>query len=422
MATAAAKGIRGPLWLVTAWTATRVLLLLWVLKAVPFPGLDVTGDVSVIYQGWYDVLRTGTFPVGDVTWQYPPAAALAMLSPALLPFLGYATAFAILLMVADAVVLGMLLHAAGRPDSTPRGAWVWVAGVPLLGPTAYARYDLMVAAVAVAALLAGVRRPRLLGALAAFGALLKVWPVLLLAGTRRGRDTVRSWGAAAATGGGLLLVAAVAVPGALGFLGAQRSRGTEVESLGALVFHIARHTGWQGEVRLNYGSMEFLGPGVPLVSALAQALSVLALGWLLVWRRRVRAWPPGTLADAAFVAVLLFTTTSRVISPQYMVWLVSLAAVCLVFRGSRMTAPAVMVLAATVVTTLEFPVWFGHVVASDGLGIMLLCARNGLLVAASVTAGVRLWRRTVSGPRRAAISGAGGPGTAGHQDELVNSR
>ncbi|MCT7351420.1 PhoX family protein [Streptomyces sp. 15-116A] len=40
----------------------------------------------------------------------------------------------------------------------------------------------------------------------------------------------------------------------------QRDRGTEVESLGALVFHMARHHGWDGEVLLNYGSVEFLGP------------------------------------------------------------------------------------------------------------------------------------------------------------------
>ena len=63
--------------------------------------------------------------------------------------------------------------------------------------------------------------------------------------------------------------------------------------------------------------------------------------------------------------MLLFTTTSRVISPQYMLWLVGLAAVCL-FSASRMTPPACLVLAATLVTLLEFPLGFGHVVAGDG--------------------------------------------------------
>ncbi len=32
------------------------------------------------------MLRQGTFPAGDAAWQYPPGAALAILSPAALPF------------------------------------------------------------------------------------------------------------------------------------------------------------------------------------------------------------------------------------------------------------------------------------------------------------------------------------------------
>ena len=134
-----------------------------------FPGPDVTSDVSVIYRGWYEVLRAGTFPVADVTWQYPPAAALAILSPALLPFLEYASAFFVLGFLADRPPSVLLLYAGLRPGRSLRGAWLWVAGVPLLGPTVYARYDVMVTAVAVAALLAGARRPRVLGALAGFG-------------------------------------------------------------------------------------------------------------------------------------------------------------------------------------------------------------------------------------------------------------
>ncbi|MFF2849497.1 glycosyltransferase 87 family protein [Streptomyces sp. NPDC058001] len=387
-------------WILMTWLATRAVLLLLVFKVIGFPGPDVTSDVSMIYQGWFEILRHGTFPLDDVTWQYPPAAAFAILSPGLLPFLDYASAFFVLVLCADALVLGLLQYAGTRPGKSPRGAWVWVVGVPLLGPTAYSRYDLMVTAVAVTGLLAGARHPRVMGVLAGLGAMVKVWPVLLLTGTPRGRATRRSWAAALVTGAALLGGFAVTMPGALSFLGFQRDRGTEIESLGSLVFHVARHFGWSGHAQLNFGSVEFLGPYVPLVSFLAQALSVLALGWLVLWRLRARAWTASTPADAAFVAVLLFTTTSRVISPQYLVWLVGLAAVCLVFRGTRMTAPALLVLAATLVTVLEFPIWFPHVVASDWLGIALLGARNGLLVAATVLAAVRLWRRTVTEPAR----------------------
>lgn len=396
MAGASGSGRRLPL---TVWIITRTALLLCVFKVVTVPGPDVTSDISVIYQGWYQVLKTGTFPLDDVTWQYPPAAALAILSPALLPFLGYTSAFFVLALLCDALVLSLLLYTGGRPGKSQRGSWVWVAGVPLLGPTAYARFDLMVTAVAVAAL-AGARRPRTLGALAGFGALLKVWPLLLIVGTPRGRATRRSWATAAGTAAALALVLFVAMPGAPAFLTFQRDRGTEIESLGALVFHVARHFGWQGEVLLNYGSVEFVGPYVTLVSTLALALTLLAFGWLVLWRVRAKRFTPSTPCDAAFAAVLLFTTTSRVISPQYMIWLVGLAAACLAFRGSRMTLPGRLVLAATGVTLLEFPVWFSHVVAGDPLGVLLLAVRNGLLVAATLTACLRLWRQTVTEPRR----------------------
>ncbi|WP_406142597.1 glycosyltransferase 87 family protein [Streptomyces sp. NBC_01089] len=397
------------------WAATRALLMLCVFKVLTVPGADVTVDVSGTYHGWYEVLRTGTFPLSDVTWQYPPGAALAVLSPALLPFLGYAAAFFVLTLLADAVVLGLLLRTARGPGRRAAGVWVWVAGLPLLGPTAYARYDLMVTAVAVAALLSGARRPRTLGALSAFGALLKVWPALLLVGVGRGRATRVSWTAFAATAAGLLLIAGTAVPGAFAFLTFQRERGTEVESLGGLVFQVARQCGWQGQVLLTYGSVEFVGPYVHAVSAVALGLTVVAFGWLLLWRLRAREYAPATPCDAAFTAVLLFTTTSRVISPQYLVWLVGIGAVCLVFRSSAMAVPALLVVAATGVTFLEFPLGFDHVVAGDAVGVVLMFVRNGLLVAASLTAARALWRRTVPrrGPRPAATGDTPAAGDTG---------
>lgn len=368
---------------------SRMLLLVCVFKLIVVPGPDITSDVSGIYHGWYEVLRTGAFPLNDVTWQYPPAAALAVLSPALLPFLDYTSAFFWLAYTADVLTL-LLLIRAGRGAGRRRtaGAWTWVVGVPLIGPTVYARYDVMVTAVAVAALLAAVRHPKAAGVLTGLGTMLKVWPALLLAGVRDRR--LSAW----AAGSALLIALAFTVfmPGAFAFLTFQRDRGTEVESLGALVFHIARHFGhWDGQVLLNYGSVEFIGPYVGVVSDIAVALSVVAFGWLALWRRRARVFTAATAADAAFAAVLLFTTTSRVISPQYLVWLVGLAAVCVTLRASVQLVPACLTVAAAAVTGYEFPAHFGDVVGSTTLGLLLLLTRNGLLVAASVIACRRLW-------------------------------
>ncbi|MEF3115578.1 glycosyltransferase 87 family protein [Streptomyces chrestomyceticus] len=400
---------------VAVWAATRAVLLLCVFKVLVLPGPDVTSDISGIYADWSEILKSGAFPRDDVAWQYPPAAALAVLSPGLLPFLDYASAFFLLACAADAVTFALLLYAGRRPGKRLAGAWVWTAGVALLGPTAYARYDLMVTAVAVAALFAAARHPRVSGALIAFGALLKVWPVLLLTGAPlRGRRARQLWGAAAVGALAVIALCAAWAPGGLAFLTFQRDRGTEVESLGALVFHLARRFGWDGEVLLHYGSVEFVGPYVPLVSSLALLLTVAAFGWLLLWRLRARRFTSATLADAALTAVLLFVTTSRVISPQYMIWLVGAAAVCLTLRASRMGLPAVLVLLATGATLWEFPVRFVDVVASEGSGVVLLAVRNALLVAASLSACRRLWRATVTGPGHVTAAAAPRtPATAG---------
>ncbi|MEU7106195.1 glycosyltransferase 87 family protein [Streptomyces sp. NPDC046215] len=383
---------------IAVWAVTRAVLLMCVFRVWVMPGSDVSVDIEVIYQGWYGVLSTGTFPYDDVTWQYPPAAALAVLAPGLLPFLDYAPAFFVVCFLADAVVLTLLLYSVRGRRRSAAGVWVWVLGVPLLGPIVYARYDVMVTAVAVAALLVAGRRTRLAGALMGFGALLKVWPLLLLIGSPRGRRTRSLWSSALLTALALGLLFAVTMPGALAFLTFQRDRGTEVESLGSLIFHLGRHFGWHGHARLNYGSVEFLGPYVRTVSRLALALSVLAFGWLLVWRLRARRFTETTLCDAAFAAVLLFTTTSRVISPQYVVWLIGLAAVCMTMRATRQGLPIALVLLAAPLTQLEFPIWFSHVVASDKLGVATLTLRNALLVVATLISCTRLWRETVKDP------------------------
>jgi hypothetical protein len=71
-----------------------------------------------------------------------------------------------------------------------------------------------------------------------------------------------------------------------------------------------------------------------------------------------------------------------------------------------MTAPAVLVVVSAGVTLLEFPIGFGQVVASDAWGVALLFVRNGLLVAAALTAARRLWRSTVPPRPRGREAGA----------------
>jgi hypothetical protein len=381
------------------WCATRALVVAMAVGPLRISAMDVTSDVSVIYRGWFEVLRSGTFPMDDVTWQYPPAAAVVIILPgALAAALGcsYLTGFLALVAAFDAAAAWLLRRASrGRRAA---GAWYWLIGVPLLGPTVYARYDLVVTAVAVAALLLSVRRPAVGGALAGLGAMLKVWPVLTVLGLPRGRRFRDAVVACAASVLALGFCFAVAAHGAYAFLGFQENRGVEVESLGGIVFQIARAFGWPGSVSMNYGSLEFLGPGVGVVAKASVALTAAAFGWLLLWRWRARRWSAATPFDAALVALLLFTATSRVISPQYLVWLLGLAAVCLLMPGSSQRPVAWLLLPAAALTTVEFPVLFGDVVSGHPLGVVVLTVRNALLAVATLWGARRLWRATTSAP------------------------
>ncbi|MFF0448300.1 glycosyltransferase 87 family protein [Streptomyces sp. NPDC004609] len=379
---------RHSLALAAVWTVTRVgMLALLVVDRLGDSG--VAGEVHTLYRGWYEQLVRGAFPLDDVTWQYPPGAALVFLSPGALPWLTYFQAFVALVLVADAAVTAALARAGAG------GAWLWVCALPLLLNLPLARYDVPVTAVAVLALLAMRDRPRLGGALAGLGAMIKVWPLLTVLGTPRGRTTRAVWLSAAASAAALLTVLVLGFSNTLGFLRQQGARGVQIESLGGTVLQLARKAGWSGEVRFQYGAFEFAGPYVSTVAGLSLALTVAALGWLLLWRVRARRWNPATPFDAAFAAVLLFTVTSRVISPQYLVWLLGLAAVCLTSRHTTQRATALLMVPAAGVSALAYPLLYDDVVAGSTLGCALMVVRNGLLLTAAVLACRRLWKATV---------------------------
>lgn len=175
---------RGPYLAVAAvWLITRVGMVLLLLR----DNLGIGGvrrEVD-LYRYWYGQFAQGTFPPGDVTWQYPPGAGLVIMSPGILPWLTYVQAFVALTLLADAAVTAAL----ARADSArlTHGAWIWVCGLPLLLHLPLARYDVQATALAVLALLALTARStaahQLGGALAGIGAMVKVWPALALIGT-----------------------------------------------------------------------------------------------------------------------------------------------------------------------------------------------------------------------------------------------
>lgn len=407
--------------LAAAWLATRALML-WLLAHDRLPllgGGDVTREVWRLYHHWYGVLAHGSFPVRDTLWQYPPGAGPLLLSPGLLPGLTYFQAFVALTLAADAVIALALARAGTRPGRTLLGAGVWVGGLPLLLHVPLARYDVQVTALAVLALLSSTRSTRVCGALAALGALVKVWPVLLLTGLPGGRTTRSARTAAAVTGSTVLALLVTLFDHPFAFLLQQGGRGVQIESFGGTALALARHAGWPGKVRYQYGALEYTGPYVSTVAHASLALTAVALGLVLLWRARSRRWGEATPYDAALSAVLLFTVTSRVISPQYMIWLLGLAAVCLTSRHTTQRPVAALVLAATAVSAVAYPVLYDEVMDASWTGCALMVVRNGLLGAAAVLSFTRVWRSTAAAPQSPA-SRAPSPPAPAEPDRLLH--
>ncbi|MFD9356321.1 glycosyltransferase 87 family protein [Streptomyces sp. NPDC060031] len=401
----ALRGRGGYLAMAGFWLATRVMMAGFLLH--DFHGTKFVGVEIQIYQNWYNVLITGTMPHNDLTWQYPPGAAGVFLAPDLLPFLTYFQAWVALTAACDALIAIGLVRAARRSDGSMAGAVLWLAALPLMLSMPFTKIDLQVTLFAVGSLLCLRFRPKLAGVLAGVGAMIKVWPLLTLIGAPRGKTTRDVILSAVAACAALLAVFALFFRDTLGFLGNQGNRGIQIESLGGSALMFAKFFGfWHGKMNFQFGAFEYVGPYVSSVARLSLLLTALGFLGLLLWRVKSKRWTTATPLDAALCAVLLFTVTSRVLSPQYLMWLLGIAAVCLTSRHTTQRPIALLIAVSAGLSIVIFPLMYGaEILHGTGFGTFLLCTRNALLAIAAVWSGVRLWKATVS-PRPEAESGA----------------
>ncbi|HET7589128.1 MAG TPA: glycosyltransferase 87 family protein [Solirubrobacterales bacterium] len=345
-------------WLVV-WACTRALIVAEVgFWATSHPRLE---DVNN-YQTWSHFLTVHhAFPGGEA-WQYPPGAGLLMLLPRLLS-VGYGEAFVGLMLLVDFTGL-LLLARLSRRAGNDAGVWVWLLGMPLLGTFAVLRFDLVPTVIAIAALLAVHRRPAWFGALAGLGAAIKVWPVLVLFGEWDRSRLLRAGLAAVAAVALVCVTSAIAFGDPTGFLSHGGDRGLQEEAVATIPWQLEQIVSGDPYPRaIHFGAWEVATPMADSVATLLRWLSLAVLAAAAVWWRcRARAIRAGCrqLGEAAvsrdfvFTVVLLIVVVSPVLSTQYMVWLLGLAAVVLSAGTERLRRPAWIVVAATVVSTATF--------------------------------------------------------------------
>jgi hypothetical protein len=379
----------------TIWLVSRLVLVAIILGAIPWP--EQVNDLTIYARWVQESLQHGRFPTDDM-WQYPPLAGPVFVLGAWLP--GERLGFVTLFLGFDAAIMAMLTHQARR-SGLGGGTRLWALLPLIVGPLLLARFDVVPTAFAVAAVLLAAR-PMASGALAATGAWLKVWPVLVLAALRRSdlpRGVAGALAASAVIAGALV----VATVDPLSFLTGQRDRGLQIESLAAWPFLVARLAGAPVEVVYRYGAHELDAAGVDSVARGVLVLTVILLGVVAVQRLR------GVLddvsgADVALATVLFTVATSRVFSGQYFIWLLALAAVTLGDPASRMRRTTALLIAAGAATQVVYPWLYSALLDGNPVAVAVQTVRVGLTAAATVFALVVLLR-----PGSAATQASGSP-------------
>jgi hypothetical protein len=369
--------------LIVVWVLSRLLILGTLTGLVPYPdGPSVINDVK-LYAEWSSLLVTGRFPIGDDMWQYPPGAGIVFAIAALVGSNPVA-AFVIIALACDLAALIVLAVAGRRRGVGLDAAWAWVIGALLVGPVWLARFDVVPTLAAVVALVL-IARPVWSGAAAAAGTLLKVWPGLMLIALPR-RSLPRGILGFVVMSAAILGAVLLWSTGGVSFLGEQGARGLQVESVGALPF-MAWNVFGEVPTEFRFGAMEVdVSATIPLGLAITLAgFAVLGVLGVLRLLGRLETLSP---ADVALVALLVSMVTSRVLSPQYSVWVVGVAAVTFLDPRSRMRTVVWLLVPSILVTQVIYPYGYGSFLNGDWWAVALQVIRVALLVAAT---GLGLW-------------------------------
>jgi hypothetical protein len=352
--------------------------------------------------------------------EYPwPTALLAYLPMYLgVPtIIHYYLAIVLANLAVDALFAWTLWRAGGR--AMTGGMALWLAAFPALGALWLTRLDLVPSVLAGCALLALSRtRHGAAGVLAAAGTAFKFWPAvalpgLLLPGGRPERLRVLA---------GFLVCAVVVLLATLAAAGSDRAwspvsmqgeRGLQIESFAALPLlwlrFLASDSAWLVEKSQFCNCHEIYGPGVAATIRLATLALLAASGALVVlYLRAFRAPPRGrTPAVAALLAalgVMAWIVTAKVFSPQYMIWLAGLlAALGALDRALVDIRMLWLFTVACLFTHLGFPYSYEALVTEhhflQALALVVLTARDALVVVLGVRLAHNAWRATSPGPQ-----------------------
>lgn len=323
---------------------------------------------TVEYHRYGVAITHGEVPYRDFRIEYPPGALPVFALPAAdRPAFGrYNREFQILMGLCAAGALLAMAWALRTLRASPQrlaAALGFFAVAPLvLGSVLIYRYDLWPAALTVLGLAAVVAGRNRVG----FGALglgiaAKVFPGVLIPPavayvwrTRGRREALVCLACAAAVVAAFVVpFLAVAPHGVWSSIQRQASRPLQIESLGAAALLAAHHVGGLHLTLVtSHGSQNLAGSLPRTLGAVESALLALTLVGIWIAAARGPATPERLVRYSA-AAVTAFIAFDKVLSPQFMIWLLPLVPLV---RGRRGLVASGLLGLALLLTQLWFPV------------------------------------------------------------------
>src|SRR5947209_552670 len=323
--------------------------------------------------------------------EYPLPTIIPFTLGLLAPPGWYQVVFAIWMSLVAAVMYVLLLRFRSRKAAIACALYLVVGG----WGTADGRFDLVPSVLTLAALLCGIRkRWNWAFALLALATVLKFYPLVLIipfliAQQMESGDKWLAWRRFAPLGTFAAVCAAVmalslflSVEGTLAPLSYFENRPFQIESAATSLLWLLSFLGYPLHPENSYGSLNVISSLAPQVSFVNILLSCIGLSyaWWLQWRGKA------DLVVTCLLTLLIVIVTGKVFSPQYLIWIVPLAA----YIGESNPKWVVSWSVLGLLTTMIYPYLYtaaGSLMAVPGLPLFYptVSVRNLLLLGVLVS-------------------------------------
>lgn len=352
------------------------------------------------YEGYAEAVKAGLVPYRDFDFEYPPGALPIFLLPELVAGEGrYFWAFASFMALAGAI--GVFLTAAAlrrlaRPPEVSQRVLALLALSPIVfGGVLLTRFDLVPATlIAGATLLLLTERPRFASLVLGVAAAVKLYPFVLLpvvavwVWRRHGR-----WEAAVCCAVAAGVVALAYLPFLLlapadvaSSVWDQIARPLQIESFGAGALLLLHHAvGLDVLVETNDGSQNLSGETAAGVAVALSVATIAVLCWL--WLRFASSEvTPERLVPYCAAVLMALVAFGKVLSPQFLVWLLFPLAL---LAGRRGVAAGACFAVAVVATAVWFPWLYFELARERDPSVAALVVLRGLALIAALA--VLVW-------------------------------